>query len=95
MRRKPRGPHRESKRVHGMTLNIHENLRLTGEKNKKQTKMGRVGMGADDQRETLQDSTAIPRDVSQRKRDGGAFCFHLTRTKFCVFVCLFCFADAF
>lgn len=76
-----------------MTLHIHENLRLTG--GKKQTKKGRVRMGADDQRETLQDGRAIPGDVSQRKRDGEAFRFHLARTKISVFVFLFCFADAF
>lgn len=52
-------------------------------------------MGADDQRETLQDARAIPGDVSQRKRDGGAFRFHLTRTKICICVRLFCSAAAF
>lgn len=87
MRRKAGGPRCECKRVRAMTLNIHENLRLTGKK--KQTKKERVGMGADDQREALQDGRAIPGDVSQRKRGGGAFRFHLARTKICIFVCLF------
>lgn len=41
MRRKAGGPRRECKRVRAMTLNIHENQRLTGEK--KQTKKGKDG----------------------------------------------------
>lgn len=93
MRRKAGGPLCKCKSVHAMMLNIHENLRLTG--GKKQTKKERVGMEADDQRETLPDPQSDSRRRESEEERQRGFHFHLARTQICIFVCLFCFANAF